>query len=69
MWWEDEDFDGFIPDVKGERDVENEPTWKQTVCIHSWTPIRLIISTVYDCSKCGIKKEKYEEWQKKRNPF
>lgn len=27
------------------------------VCTHEWIPILLVRSTVYDCAKCGIKKE------------
>lgn len=72
-WWgyDDSDYD-YMPKQETEKKKESEeefPTWNQRVCIHLWKPTILIVSTVYDCSKCGIKKEEYEEWQKKRNPF
>lgn len=70
-WWygDDEEYYKPEPTKKEEMPIDGEPTWQQKVCIHLWKPTILIISTVYDCSKCGIKKEDYEEWQKKRNPF
>lgn len=66
-WYGDDDFIDEKPIKKEEK--AGEPDWQQKVCIHLWKPTILIVSTVYDCSKCGIKKEEYEEWQKKRNPF
>lgn len=66
-WWYGDD--DFVDEKPAKKEEAGEPTWQQKVCIHLWKPTILIISTVYDCSKCGIKKEEYEEWQKKRNPF
>lgn len=62
-WWFDEDYYGE-PEKKEE--VEGDIPWDQVVCIHSWKPVLLLTSTVYDCSKCKIKKEDYEKWQKNR---
>jgi hypothetical protein len=29
----------------------------ESICTHEWKPTQLFFKTVYDCSKCGIKKE------------
>jgi hypothetical protein len=34
---------------------------KRKRCWHEWKAILLLHSTVYDCVKCGIKKENYEK--------
>ena len=59
-WWEDYS----IP--KEENNKEDSIDWKQKACYHAWKPTVLIISTVYDCTKCGVKKEQYEDWEKKK---
>lgn len=61
-WWYD--LDDYNPPPKQEKKSENDIAWNQKVCYHDWKPTVLIISTVYDCTKCGIKKEDYEKWQK-----
>jgi hypothetical protein len=45
---------------------EEDITWTQVYCTHKWKAVRLIISTVYDCEKCFVKKEDYEAWQNKK---
>lgn len=37
------------------------PFSEKDFCIHEWKPTLLIISTVYDCVKCGMKKEDYDK--------
>lgn len=64
-WWGYDYRSDPEPEKKKEPN-EEFPNWDQRVCIHSWKPIVLLISTVHDCSKCGIKKEEYEEWQQNR---
>ena len=61
-WWFDPD--DYNPPPKEEKKSENDIAWTQKVCYHDWKPTILIVSTVYDCTKCGIKKEDYEKWQK-----
>ena len=63
-WWYGEDYYGELD--KKEEGLEGDIPWDQVVCIHSWKPILLLTSTVYDCTKCKIKKEDYEKWQKNR---
>lgn len=46
-----------------ERRTEEPPLFipeNQRHCWHDWMPIQLIFSTVYNCKKCGMKKEDYE---------
>lgn len=38
-------------------------------CSHSWKPVLLLTSTVYDCAKCGIKKEEAEDTKINWNDF
>jgi hypothetical protein len=45
---------------------EDRLTWSQQVCYHDWIPIMLLTSTVYDCRKCKIKKEDYEDYEKNK---
>jgi hypothetical protein len=59
-WWID-------PDEYQEEPIKNyrsDIDWNQKVCYHDWKPILLIITVVYNCTKCGIKKEAYDEWKK-----
>lgn len=42
------------------------PEWRDEpppvpLCNHEWKSILLITSTVYDCKKCGMKKEDYDK--------
>jgi hypothetical protein len=63
-WWIDpEEYDEVKPSDK--KDSVNI-TYTQQYCDHKWKCIVLIISNVYDCIKCGIKKEDFEKWQKTR---
>jgi hypothetical protein len=45
---------------------EGDITWIQVYCNHEWKAICLIISTVYNCKRCSIKKEDFEAWQNKK---
>lgn len=51
----DDDF-GFA-DLSWDWDDAQPPTLR---CAHQWKATTLITSTVYDCTKCGIKKEKVD---------
>lgn len=51
-WWDYES-----PSPKKE---EEEIPWSQKFCFHEWKPIVLVISTVYDCVRCGAKKEEVD---------
>jgi hypothetical protein len=59
-WWEESD---------NKDSSKEELTWVQQTCLHNWKSTTLIISVVYDCVKCGVKKEDYEEWEKNRFSF
>jgi hypothetical protein len=50
-----DDFGTWYEDYYKETEAE-----KQKYCKHVWKPIPLIITTVYDCTKCGAKKEECE---------
>jgi hypothetical protein len=58
----DDDF-GTIDINWDEYDSYNSWNWEADAqpptlrCAHQWKPTVLITSTVYDCAKCGIKKE------------
>lgn len=43
-----------------EQSEEEIREWKQRSCNHEWKAIILITSIVYDCVKCEMKKEHYE---------
>jgi hypothetical protein len=55
----DHDYEEKQTEVK-----EDELTWQERMCFHEWKAILLITSTVYDCVKCGIKKEKIDRLKK-----
>lgn len=59
-WWVDPDEYQQESSNTSQKDID----WRQKVCYHEWKPTLLIISVVYDCIKCGIKKEDYDEWKK-----
>lgn len=63
MWWIDPD--GYYSSDKKYEEDDSINT-KQKHCWHNWKPILLLTSTVYDCSKCGVKKEDYEKWSSER---
>lgn len=62
MDWYYEDYD-YSPPPKEED--KSDLSWTQKICIHNWKATVLIISTVYDCTKCGIRKEDYDNYYKK----
>ena len=41
-------------------DEKKDTTYKSS-CIHRWTPVLLLTSTVYDCSKFGVHREDYDK--------
>jgi hypothetical protein len=61
-WWIDPEEYEDVPDSKPDGKVNI--TYTQKYCDHKWKCTILIISNVYDCVKCGIKKEDFEKWQK-----
>lgn len=61
-WWVNSDWH---PEESEPEEVnESTPPYRQQTCAHSWKPILLITSTVYNCEKCDIHKEVYDEWVK-----
>lgn len=56
-WW----------DYETQIEPEDVLAWSQKTCYHDWKPILLLTSTVYNCKKCNVKKEEYEDWEKSRN--
>ena len=46
-------FEDFCPSFLDNIELEYDKIY----CNHDWKPILLLFSTVYDCKKCGIKKE------------
>jgi hypothetical protein len=64
-WWFDpEEYIGEPVKLEKSKDSEEDISWTQKTCYHDWIPTVLIISTVYDCRKCGVKKEIYERSKK-----
>ena len=63
MWWIDPD--GYYSEDERKEDT-SILSWKEQVCFHSWKPILLLTSTVFDCTKCGLKKEEFERWKIER---
>lgn len=59
-----EEYDYLTP-----QEDPNDIEWRQKICDHKWKPTILIVSVVYDCTKCNIKKEDYENWKNKQKPF
>lgn len=62
-WWEDPEDNVKVPDTTKD---EVQLSYVQQYCDHKWKCTVLIISSVYDCTKCDIKKEDFEKWQKTR---
>jgi len=61
-WWVDSDWH---PDgIELEKPNDSSIPYKQQTCTHSWKPVLLIISTVYNCEKCDIHREVYDKWVK-----
>jgi len=50
MWW-------INPDEPPEIPEQIEIDYGKKFCYHDWKKTVLIISTVEDCTKCGMKKE------------
>jgi hypothetical protein len=63
-----EDYDYYTSPDAGYEDHSNI-TWTQKTCFHDWKATQLIISTVYDCKKCNVKKEEYDKWASNQDPF
>lgn len=42
-------------------DEEKRLTEKKDTCYHEWIPIMLLTSSVWDCKKCGAKREEVEK--------
>lgn len=60
-WWLDPEDYSYLEDSKKEEKKDTkELTWKQRYCYHKWKKTLLIVSIVYDCEKCGVKKEDCE---------
>jgi hypothetical protein len=58
-WWNDSDW---YPEEDIYENGKESIKYVQQVCGHVWKPTVLIISKVYDCKLCGVKKEDYEKW-------
>lgn len=54
-WGNWDDIDRTWDDVWN--DFEKEIESKNKKCNHVWKATHLIVTTVYDCEKCGAKKE------------
>lgn len=60
----DYDDDLYLYDLSGIPSIEDvEKEYDKMYCNHEWKGTLLIYSTVYDCMKCGIKKE--DQYKKK----
>lgn len=53
----DINWDDYDPNPWNWESDAQPPTLR---CAHQWKATTLITSTVYDCTKCGIKKEKVD---------
>ena len=58
-WWFDPDE--LPPPLPKEE--KKELDWTQKFCNHEWKETVLIVSKVYDCRKCEVKKEEFERWE------
>ena len=47
-------------DSRENKDDEDFGKGDKRYCVHDWKAILLINSTVYNCCKCDLKKEDYE---------
>ena len=63
FWIPDEEDSSLPPPIPRKIEESKELPWNQKICNHDWKKIVLITSSVYDCSKCGVKKEDYEKWK------
>lgn len=54
-WGNWDDQDKTWDDIWG--DFEKEIDSKKKKCNHVWKATQLVFTTVYDCEKCGAKKE------------
>jgi hypothetical protein len=61
----DFEFEGEVPPPLPKLESE----YDRIYCDHSWKPILLVFSTVFDCRKCGMKKEDYEKMMKNKDEF
>lgn len=51
-------------DEKEKEKEKVELPFEQRTCWHDWKETTLIVSKVYDCTKCSLKKEDYDKWMK-----
>jgi hypothetical protein len=61
-WWFDPDNYSDTTEEKA-KSSDKDIDWNQKRCYHDWKSTILIISVVYDCKKCGVKKEDYDNWK------
>jgi hypothetical protein len=61
-WWFDPDNYSDTTEEK-DKSSDKDIDWNQKRCYHDWKSTTLIISVVYDCKKCGVKKEDYDNWK------
>jgi hypothetical protein len=58
-WWIDPDE--YPPPIP--KEAEEKLSWVQKFCNHNWKATELIVSIVFDCTKCDAKKEDVDEWE------
>jgi hypothetical protein len=59
-WW----YYGY--DKSYQEDEDNDIiTNRQKTCMHKWKATILIVSVVYDCVKCNVKKEDHDAYYQK----
>lgn len=61
MFDDDWDLYGKWEGAEWVREYDCDLPPKLPNCNHEWRPVLLLISTVYDCKKCGIKKEQHDK--------
>jgi hypothetical protein len=63
-WWFDPDEMHDPPPIPEEaKEVKKELDWNQKFCNHEWKETILIVSRVFDCKRCGVKKEEFDKWE------
>lgn len=59
-WW---DYESPATSRTEEED-NSKITWTQKFCTHDWKATQLIVSTVYDCRRCSVRKEDFDDWER-----
>jgi hypothetical protein len=59
-WWQ-YGYDGSYQEEHDNDIISN----RQKICMHNWKATTLIISVVYDCVKCGVRKEDHDAYYSK----